>query len=142
MQYPLKEKIGDPDLLVGREKEFAHFRKWIAGMPRELSKSRAILGWRKSGKTTFVQRLFNEIWSANGQVIPFFYSIPEYKVWYPDFAVSYYRTFATQYISFLERDAAMVRDEPLTLEQIKAYGEANSMLPLKIAHEPKSSKLK
>lgn len=56
--------------------------------------------------------------------------------------MSYYRTFATQYISFLERDAAMVRDEPLTLEQIKAYGEANSMLPLKIAHEPKSSKLK
>ncbi|MBV7336683.1 hypothetical protein KFU94_52325 [Chloroflexi bacterium TSY] len=127
MQYPLKEKIGDPDLLVGREKEFAHFHKWIAGMPRELSKSRAILGRRKSGKTTFVQRLFNEIWSANGQVIPFFYSIPEHKVWYPDFAVSYYCTFATQYISFLERDAAMMRDELLTLEQIKAYGEANSI---------------
>ncbi|MEZ4863448.1 MAG: hypothetical protein R3C14_19170 [Caldilineaceae bacterium] len=127
MQYPLKEKIGDPDLLVGREKEFAEFHKWISGMPKELSKSRAILGRRKSGKTTFVQRLFNEIWSANGQVIPFFYGVPESKVWYPDFAVSYYRTFATQYISFLERDAAMVRDEPLTVEQIKAYGDANSI---------------
>lgn len=79
MQYPLKEKIGDPDLLVGREKEFAHFRKWIAGMPRELSKSRAILGWRKSGKTTFVQRLFNEIWSANGQVISFFTAFPSIR---------------------------------------------------------------
>lgn len=76
MQYPLKEKIGDPQLLVGREKEFQHFRKWIAGMPREISKSRAILGRRKSGKTAFVQRLFNELWSANGMVIPFFTAFP------------------------------------------------------------------
>jgi len=127
MQYPLKEKIGNPDLLVGREAEFANFHKWIAFMPKELSKSRAILGRRKSGKTSFVQRLFNQLWSANGQVIPFFYSIPESKVWYPHFALSYYRTFATQYISFLEQDAAMLRNPPLKLEQIKAYGEANTI---------------
>lgn len=41
--------------------------------------------------------------------------------------MSYYRTFATQYISFLERDAAMVRNEPLTMEQIKVYGEENGI---------------
>jgi len=131
MQYPLKEKIGNPNLLVGREEEFEKFHQWIGRMPRELSKSRVILGRRKSGKTTFVQRLFNELWSANGQVIPFFYSVPESYMWYPDFAMSYYCTFATQYISFLERDASLVRDIPLTLEQIQAYGEANSINTIK-----------
>ena len=30
MQYPLKEKIGNPYLLAGREKEFSNFRKWTA----------------------------------------------------------------------------------------------------------------
>lgn len=129
MQYPLEEKIGTPDLLVGREQEFTRFHKWIANMPKKLSKSWAILGRRKSGKTAFVQRLFNELWSANGQVIPFYISIPESPIWFVDLVVKYYETFASHYISFLERDPALVR-APLTLEQIKAYGEryANTVL--------------
>ncbi len=50
MEYPLKEKIGNPDLLVGREKEFKNFRLWIENIPGELSKSQVILARRKSGK--------------------------------------------------------------------------------------------
>ena len=64
LQYPLIEKIGNPDLLVGREEEFKKFHQWIDKMPKRLSKSWAILGRRKSGKTTFVQRLFNQLWSV------------------------------------------------------------------------------
>ncbi len=126
MQYPLEERIGRPDLLVGREKEFKKFNKWINNMPKKLSKSWAILGRRKSGKTAFVQRLFNQLWSANGQVIPFYISIPDAPIWYLTLAVKYYRTFASHYISFLERDPQLVR-ELLTLEQIRAYGQANAI---------------
>ncbi|MCE7989875.1 MAG: hypothetical protein DYG89_52680 [Caldilinea sp. CFX5] len=90
MQYPLEEKIGNPDLLIGREAEFARFHKWIDNMPRKLSKSWAILGRRKSGKTAFVQRLFNQLWSANGQVIPFYISIPEAPIWFGNLIVKYY----------------------------------------------------
>jgi len=125
MQYPLEEKIGNPDLLVGREQEFARFHKWVANMPKKLSKSWAILGRRKSGKTAFAQRMFNQIWSANGQVIPFYISIPESSVWYVNLALNYYRTVASHYISFIERDAALVR-QPLTLEEIRVYGQANA----------------
>ncbi|MFN8494853.1 MAG: hypothetical protein U0350_45035 [Caldilineaceae bacterium] len=121
MQYPLPEKIGPPDLLVGREKEFANFQQWVQGIPRRISKSRVILARRKSGKTSFVQRLFNQIWSANAGVIPFYLDIGDNKWYYPNFATHYYRTFATQYISFHERDEVLVR-QPLTLEEIKAYG--------------------
>ena len=124
MQYPLEEKIGAHDLLVGREQEFARFDKWIANMPKKLSKSWAILGRRKSGKTAFVQRLFNKLWSANGQVIPFYISIPDSPIWFVDLTVKYYETFASQYISFLERDIAPA-SEHLKLEEIKAYGKAN-----------------
>ena len=125
MQYPLEEKIGYPELLVGRESEFKRFHKWIAGMPRKISKSWAILGRRKSGKTAFVQRLFNETWSENGEVIPFYFSIPESPIYLVDLAVAYYETFASHYISFLERDPILVRNL-LTLEEIKAYAEANN----------------
>ena len=126
MQYPLKEKIGNPALLVGREEEFDNFGRWLANIPHELSKSRVILARRKSGKTAFVQRLFNQLWGQHGQVIPFYFSVPEGKMWYPNFAIGYYCAFASHYISFLEREEELVRN-PLTLEAIKAYGIAKSI---------------
>ncbi len=126
MQYPLSERIGEPDLLTGREKEFKLFHKWIKNIPKKLSKSRVILARRKSGKTSFIQRLFNELWSENGKVIPLFFDIAENKIWYPDFAIEYYCTFASQYISFLERDETLIK-RSLSLKQIKAYGKANSI---------------
>jgi hypothetical protein len=121
MQYPLPEKIGVPELLVGREEEFASFDRWVEGIPRRISKSRVILARRKSGKTAFVQRLFNRVWSENAGVIPFYLDIGDNKWWYPNFAIHYYATFATQYISFLERDEGLMR-QPLPLEEIRAYG--------------------
>lgn len=126
MQYPLREKIGDPSLFVGREREFNNFHKWLAGMPRLLSQSRALLGRRKSGKTAFVQRLYNQLWSANGPVIPFYFSVPETAVWYPVFALLYYRTFATQYIAFHEQDAFLTRTL-LTMAEIRSYAETHAL---------------
>ena len=76
MKYPLKERIGDPDLFVGREQEFRLFDKWLKGISKRISKSRAILSRKKTGKTAFVQRIFNKLWSENGQVIPFYLNIP------------------------------------------------------------------
>ncbi len=126
MQYPLQEKIGDPDLFVGREKEFRNFGKWLAKIPGKLSKSRVILARRKSGKTAFVQRIFNQLWSENGAVIPFYFDVAENPIWYPDLAIDYYRAFASQYISFLEREDTLVR-EPLSLEEIRNYGTSKSI---------------
>ena len=125
MQYPLSEKIGNPELLVGREKEFTEFNKWLSKIPDRLSKSRVILARRKSGKTAFVQRIFNQLWSENGKVIPFYLDIADNEIWYPDFAINYYCSFASQYISFMERDATLVK-QPLTLEEIREYGLAKS----------------
>ena len=142
MKYPLQEKIGNPDLLVGRETEFNNFGKWLAFIPKKLSKSRVILARRKSGKTAFVQRIFNQLWSANGEVIPFYFCIEENKIWYPMFAIDYYRAFASQYISFLERDETLV-GKPLSLEKIREYGLTKSIDVLvedvdSIIHDKKS----
>jgi hypothetical protein len=129
MQYPLPEKIGHPDLLVGREQEFRQFQKWLDNIPKRLSKSRAILARRKSGKTSFVQRLFNQLWSDNGAVIPFYFDFAESNIWYPDLAIDYYCTFASQYISFLTREESLVR-QPLSLEEIRSYGVTHAIKQL------------
>ncbi|MCP4711605.1 MAG: hypothetical protein GY869_23550, partial [Planctomycetes bacterium] len=74
----------------------------------------------------FVQRLFNQTWSADGQVIPFYISIPDAPIWYLNLAVKYYTTFASHYISFMERDPLLVR-QSLTLEQIRDYGKTKNI---------------
>ena len=129
MQYPLPEIIGNPDLLVGREKEFGLFDRWISRIPDRLSKSRAILARRKSGKTAIVQRIFNRLWSENGRVIPFYINIQERNIWLPDFAVNYYRTFVSQYVSFMERDESLTTNL-LTLGQIREYGLSKNLRQL------------
>ncbi len=101
MHYPLEEKIGNPDLFVGREREFRNLGKWLSKIPRKAPKSRVILARRKSGKTACVQRIFNQLWSERGDVIPFYLDIAENKVWYLMFAREDYRAFASQYISFM-----------------------------------------
>jgi len=53
LSFPLTERLGDPRLLVGREREFADFDTWIRGFPKRISKSRVILAHEKSGKTAF-----------------------------------------------------------------------------------------
>ncbi len=129
MKHPLKEKIGKPELLVGREKEFRRFDKWIDNIPEMISKSRMILARKKSGKTSFVQRIYNRVWNENGKVIPFYFNIENRNIWYPLFAIDYYRNFASQFISFLERDETMV-GELLSLEEIREYGISKSIRSL------------
>lgn len=126
MEYPLQEKIGDPSLFVGRKAEMVQFHKWLRFIPRRGSKSRVLLARRKSGKTAFVQRLYNQIWSQPEMgVIPFYLDIPEVKMWLPQFAILYFQAFASQYIAFMERDANPIR-KLLELEEIKAYALAHS----------------
>ncbi|MCP4753981.1 MAG: hypothetical protein GY866_24110, partial [Proteobacteria bacterium] len=126
METPLPERIGRPELFVGRQKEFADFNKWLRFIPKSLSKSRVILARRKSGKTAFVQRIFNNLWNQNGDVVPFYYSFPEKKMWYPYFALEYYCTFVSHYISFIERDPTLIRS-PLSPEKIREYGSSKGM---------------
>ncbi len=121
MEYPLPERIGAPELLVGRKQEFAKIEKWIRWIHKRGSRSVALLARKKSGKTAIVQRMFNRLWSDNGQIIPFYYEIKGKKIWLPDFATDYFRHFASQYISFLEREPQWVY-QPLALAEIRDYG--------------------
>jgi len=126
MEYPLTEEIGNPDLLTGRKKDFGLLEQWLARIPKRLGKSRVILARKKSGKTAIVQRIFNRLWTENGIIMPFYFSIAEARIWYPEFAVEYYQAFASQYISFLERDKRIVKDH-LSLEKIREYGLKKSL---------------
>jgi len=126
MQYILEERIGDPFLFCGREKEMSLLLDWISRIPKKISKSKAILGRRKSGKTAIMQRLFNILWSQNGQVIPFYFEVMDQNQWILQFADEYFRTFLSQYLSFekripLESDNAPFEWETILVQKIDVF---------------------
>jgi len=101
--YALEERIGNPYLFCGREREMNLLLNWASLIPRKISKSRALVGRRKSGKTAIMQRLFNILWSRNSNVVPFYFEVLDPNQLLLDFSDQYIRTFLTQYLSFLTR---------------------------------------
>ncbi|MGE5342234.1 MAG: hypothetical protein ACM3SY_12225 [Candidatus Omnitrophota bacterium] len=103
MEYALKERIGNPELFVGRKEELAFLLNWIDDIKQEKSKSTALLARRKMGKTAIMERLFNIVFDQNNGVIPFYYEIKEFKMWLGDFCVDFFLTFVYQYLAFKTR---------------------------------------
>jgi len=136
MQYILEERIGDPNLFCGREKEMSMLLEWISLIPKKISKSKALLGRRKSGKTAIMQRLFNTLWNQNGPVIPFYYEVNDRNQWVLDLVDEYFRTFLTQYLSFEKRIPLPQDNAPFdwkTIDQIcKQLGNKNILENLDI----------
>ena len=90
MKIWLKERIGKPELFTGRNKELTYFLKWIDMTKEEMSKSTAILSRRKTGKTSFLHRLFNITFEKNDNVVPFYFEIIEADRWLGDFAKDFF----------------------------------------------------
>ncbi len=103
MKIYLKEKIENPDLFTGRQRELNLFSKWIDGIKKGISKSTAILSRRKTGKTALMQRLYNLTFEKNNGVVPFYYEMKEVKMWSVEFCRDFYLTFLWQYIAYKTR---------------------------------------
>eukprot|EP01008_Symbiontida_sp_HLA12_P001897 NODE_3116_length_424_cov_1.358804_g3092_i0.p1 GENE.NODE_3116_length_424_cov_1.358804_g3092_i0~~NODE_3116_length_424_cov_1.358804_g3092_i0.p1 ORF type:complete len:129 (+),score=15.78 NODE_3116_length_424_cov_1.358804_g3092_i0:52-387(+) len=105
MQIYLEEKIGNPALFTGRKRELDSLLKWAKEIKPKLSKSKAIISRRKTGKSALMQRLFNIVFHQNDQVVPFYFEIPETPQWIGDFAREFFFTFVRQYLAFQSRTA-------------------------------------
>jgi hypothetical protein len=104
MDYALEERIGNPDLFIGRKEELAYFLKWINDVKEKKSHSTAILARRKMGKTALMERLFNILFYKNDSIIPFYYEIKEIEMWVGDFCKDFFLNFIYQYIAFKTRN--------------------------------------
>ena len=80
--YALPEQIGNYGLFVGRKKEFDYFLgDWYYYLEQNMAQSQAIVARRKKGKTAFLQRYFNILWSCEeSRIIPFYYSIKDMNI--------------------------------------------------------------
>jgi len=100
----LEEKIGNPALFTGRKKELDSLLKWVDKIRLKISKSKAIISRRKTGKSAVMQRLFNMVFDQNDQVIPFYFEIREHSQWIVEFSKEFFFTFMSQYLAFHSRN--------------------------------------
>jgi len=116
IEYALPEQIGEPDLFVGRKTEFDYFLgDWYRLVKKNFAQNQAIISRRKKGKTAFLQRLFNILWSAGmeneaGQVnvIPFYYSIRDTEISLGHFALDFFTEFVKCYCSYQQRNKELL----------------------------------
>ena len=117
VEYALPEKIGNPGLFTGRKEEFDFFLgDWYMNLEGHFPQNQAILSRRKKGKSSFMQRLFNILWSAGSekkpgdlQVIPFYYSIRDRKQTLKDFSMDFFVQLICHYMSYYTRNKDYLR---------------------------------
>ena len=118
--YALPELIGNTELFVGRKKEFDYYLgDWYYYLVNNMAQSQAIVARRKKGKTAFLQRLFNILWSCpETGVVPFYFSVKEMNVTLAEFAKVFFSTFVNQWIGYMERKPELIAN-PLNFVRLK-----------------------
>jgi len=118
MEYPLEERIGERELFTNREKDLAYFYSWIDDIEKKAALSNALISHRKVGKTTLIQRLYNELYARNGKVIPFFFELKEDIRVVDELSRIYYMSFISQLLSFKKRQWLGISYSPKKLFKI------------------------
>src|SRR6056297_2598755 len=114
--YAFPEQIGNPDLFVGRKEEFDFFLgDWYMTLEGNFAQNQAIVSRRKKGKNSFLQRLFNILWSAGGEkskgnlnVIPFYYTISDEDTSLGSFSKDFFTQLICQYTSYKRREKELI----------------------------------
>ncbi len=117
--YALPEIIGNTDLFVGRKKEFDFFLgDWYKYLEKNFTMNQAIISRRKKGKTAFLQRFFNILWSTclerdepKTTVIPFYFSIQDTPTQLGAFALDFYTKFLKCYLSYTRQEPEFLTAE-------------------------------
>jgi len=129
LTFARKERIGNTRLFVGREEELNSLIKWALQIPREMSKSNALLARRKKGKTAILERMFNYIYTLNTNLVPFYFEVKEDDVWINHFAEDFYRGFVSQYLGFKLKNLSLIRKPP-EFAKLKELSRQNQLTVL------------
>src|SRR6056297_688233 len=137
IEYALPEQIGEPELYVGRKKEFQYFLgDWYRLVEKNFAQNQAIISRRKKGKTAFLQRLFNILWSAGLErtkgerdIIPFYFSVPDEIISQGDFARRFFTQFANHYYAYKTKNCEYIK-YPMTFYEIETKIKGDKILRL------------
>ena len=137
---PLEDQVGD--LFVNRDYELNTVWEWATSIAELLpTNSRAILGRRRTGKTSILVKVFNRLFYEQEQVMPVFITFARYlhhrePINSYDFAREYFTGYIKCYMAFRYRNPTLLgiqrqvgyfhkiakeKQDDIVLEQFDAY---------------------
>jgi hypothetical protein len=113
---PLEDQLGD--LFVDRDKELGEFWHWAMRVPLPLpNNSHALIGRRRTGKTSILVKLYNRLFREQERVLPIYVSFarylkrPEPQISWGEFAKEYLGGYLRSYLAFRYRQPSFVKEE-------------------------------
>ncbi len=109
---PLEDFVGDR--FVNRHEELRLCRRWIDKIPRDHLNSWALVGRRRTGKTTILVKFFNQLFEEQDRVVPIYITFARYvrrtePITYYDFAKEYFGSYLRCYLAFRYREPSLIR---------------------------------
>lgn len=134
---PLEDQLGD--LFVDRDKEITTFWRWAMRVPLPLpNNSHALIGRRRTGKTSILIKLYNRLFHEQDQVLPVFVSFakylkrPEPQIDWGEFAETYLTGYLRSYLAFRYRRPDFIRNR-LELDDLRPFiAQTQDELALKL----------
>ncbi|MEM7536749.1 MAG: hypothetical protein AAF639_31505 [Chloroflexota bacterium] len=101
------------ELFVDREYEFDLFWSWGTGIPHKLRNSIALIGRRRTGKTSILVKLFNQLYFQQTKVMPIYVTFAHYlkrkeSITSYEFAEEYFKGYLGCYFAFQYHDPSII----------------------------------
>lgn len=124
---PLEDLVGD--LFVDRHEEMAYFWRWANNIPSPFPHdSHALIGRRRTGKTTMMIKLFNRLYHEQERVMPVYVSfepyihLPEPQITWNAFGEEFLLAYLRSYLTFRYREPQLMWGIP-KWEVVRAFVE-------------------
>jgi serine/threonine-protein kinase RsbW len=112
------------EVCFGRAAELNLFQRRVRELGREWGRSIFLWGPPGSGKTTLLKAVVTALQEAEGDVLPFYYSMPKLKWSFDDFAADFTEAFAAQYLAFRQGTPVLAAERAGIEERLRADGTA------------------
>ena len=117
---PLEDLTGE--LFVNRDEELKIFWKWANRIPNPANKSVALVGRRRTGKTSVLVKLYNRLFNEQERVMPVYISFARYlnrkkPMTSYDFGREYLTGYMKSYLAFQYKLPYLMGQQP-TLDQL------------------------
>ncbi|MEM7539350.1 MAG: hypothetical protein AAF639_44750, partial [Chloroflexota bacterium] len=121
---PISERIG-LGMFTDREKEMASLMKWVDLVEQKVGRSRALVSHRRHGKTALMERLYNILFRADRNIMPFYFEIDDgiHKIWIKELAEMYFYAFIRQFLAYRTRDPELAFGKTWSPESLYEIAE-------------------
>ncbi|MGB0386549.1 MAG: ATP-binding protein [Ardenticatenaceae bacterium] len=124
---PLEDLVGD--LFVDRDFELNFIWEWGSQVPPPSRNSIALIGRRRTGKTSILTKGFNRLFYEQTKVVPVFISFSRYlhrqkPISGYEFASEYFRGYLGSYLAFTYRHPALLGGGEPRLSSLQQFASA------------------